>query len=207
MVISIISLDPHGIFGSKFTYLFILTLSSHLYAKQRRGFAEHHFGQSRYFSENAYHTVTEYEMSGKPYSQKSGLKNYTNERMFQVITSLWPGNENSYKWANVPGNNQIMTLSIHHIVILPHIILLYVAPFRFTSVLSCCLSTFRSLKSWLWGKFIGIIVLIALSVLGLALQDLLVHCQEMSLDFNTLLIFINYIFRPFVCFSIVKISM
>ena len=32
------------------------------------------------------HTVTEYEMSGKPYSQKSGLKNHTNERMFQVMT-------------------------------------------------------------------------------------------------------------------------
>ena len=32
------------------------------------------------------HTVTEYEMSGKPYSQKSGLKNHTNERIFQVMT-------------------------------------------------------------------------------------------------------------------------
>ena len=34
------------------------------------------------------HTVTEYEMSGKPYSQKSGLKSHTNERMFQVMTRL-----------------------------------------------------------------------------------------------------------------------
>ena len=32
------------------------------------------------------HTVTEYEMSGKPYSQKSGLKTHTNERIFQVMT-------------------------------------------------------------------------------------------------------------------------
>ena len=31
------------------------------------------------------HTVTEYEMSGRPYSQKSGLKNHTNERIFQVM--------------------------------------------------------------------------------------------------------------------------
>ena len=43
------------------------------------------------------HTVTEYEMSGKPYSQKSGLKNHTNERIFKVMTRfdqfmtrLWP---------------------------------------------------------------------------------------------------------------------
>ena len=35
------------------------------------------------FSRN--HTVTEYEMS-KPYSQKNGLKNHTNERIFQVMT-------------------------------------------------------------------------------------------------------------------------
>ena len=31
------------------------------------------------------HSVTEYEMSGKPCSQKSGLKNHTNERIFQVM--------------------------------------------------------------------------------------------------------------------------
>ena len=28
------------------------------------------------------------EMSGKPYGQKSGLKNHTNERIFQVMTSF-----------------------------------------------------------------------------------------------------------------------
>ena len=32
------------------------------------------------------HTVTEYEMSRKPYSQKSGLKIHTNELIFQVMT-------------------------------------------------------------------------------------------------------------------------
>ena len=32
------------------------------------------------------YTVTEYEMIGKPCSQKSGLKNHTNERIFQVMT-------------------------------------------------------------------------------------------------------------------------
>ena len=32
------------------------------------------------------HTVEEYEMSGKPYSQKSGLKNHTNDRILQVMT-------------------------------------------------------------------------------------------------------------------------
>ena len=31
------------------------------------------------------HTVKEYEMSGKPYSQKSELENHTNERIFQVM--------------------------------------------------------------------------------------------------------------------------
>ena len=35
-------------------------------------------------SEN--HTVTEYEMSGEPYSQKSGWINHSNERIFQVMT-------------------------------------------------------------------------------------------------------------------------
>ena len=34
------------------------------------------------------HTVTEYEMSSKPYSQKSGLKNHTNQRILQVMTRL-----------------------------------------------------------------------------------------------------------------------
>ena len=32
------------------------------------------------------HTVTEYEMSAKPYSQKSRFKNHTNEQIFQVMT-------------------------------------------------------------------------------------------------------------------------
>ena len=32
------------------------------------------------------HTVTEYEMSGEPYCQKSGWKNHSNERIFQVMT-------------------------------------------------------------------------------------------------------------------------
>ena len=41
-------------------------------------------------------------MSGKPYSQKSGLKNHTNERISQVMTRLWPGNEHSYEWVNFP---------------------------------------------------------------------------------------------------------
>ena len=41
--------------------------------------AIHYLGELR-LSGN--HTVTEYEMSGKPYSQKNGLKNHTNERFF-----------------------------------------------------------------------------------------------------------------------------
>ena len=32
------------------------------------------------------HTVTENEMSGEPYSQKSGWKNHSNEQIFQVMT-------------------------------------------------------------------------------------------------------------------------
>ena len=32
------------------------------------------------------HTVTEYEMSGEPYSQKSGWIKHSNERIFQVMT-------------------------------------------------------------------------------------------------------------------------
>ena len=31
------------------------------------------------------HTVTEYEMSGEPYSQKSERINHLNERIFQVM--------------------------------------------------------------------------------------------------------------------------
>ena len=37
----LITLEPHGIFRSNFAYLFILAMSSHWYAKQRRGFVEH----------------------------------------------------------------------------------------------------------------------------------------------------------------------
>ena len=32
------------------------------------------------------HTMTEYEMSREPYSQKIGWKNHSNERIFQVMT-------------------------------------------------------------------------------------------------------------------------
>ena len=32
------------------------------------------------------HTVTEYEMSGEPYSQNSGWIKHSNERIFQVMT-------------------------------------------------------------------------------------------------------------------------
>ena len=32
------------------------------------------------------HTVPDYEMSDKTYSQKGGLKNHTNERIFWVMT-------------------------------------------------------------------------------------------------------------------------
>ena len=34
------------------------------------------------------HTVTEYEMSGEPYSQKSGWINHSNEQIFQVMNEL-----------------------------------------------------------------------------------------------------------------------
>ena len=35
------TLEPRGLFWSNFAYLYILTLSRHLYAKRRRCFAEH----------------------------------------------------------------------------------------------------------------------------------------------------------------------
>ena len=54
------------------------------------------------------HTMTEYELSVKPYNQKSRWINQ------------------SFKRANFPGKNQVMTPSVRHIVILMHI-LLYVA--------------------------------------------------------------------------------
>ena len=34
------------------------------------------------------HTVTEYEMGGEPYNQKSGWINHSNERIFQVMNEL-----------------------------------------------------------------------------------------------------------------------
>ena len=103
-----------------------------------------------------------------------------------------------------------MTPSIHHIVILPKLqeirklldgwcriahgtILLHY-------LFICCLVGFQSTflhqmdtrsgsqKSVFFStKPVpdGIIVLIALPVLSLGLQDLLEHCQEISLDFNT----------------------
>ena len=48
-----ITLEQHGILGSNFAYLFIITctVSSHWYANQWQGFAERNFGLSRYFSE------------------------------------------------------------------------------------------------------------------------------------------------------------
>ena len=54
----LITLEPCWISGSNFVYLFTLILSSHLYAKRWRGFAEHHFGRSRSFSENAHNSLT-----------------------------------------------------------------------------------------------------------------------------------------------------
>ena len=50
----LIIFEQMGYLGQIFAYLFISLLSSNWYAKQRRGFAEHHFGQDMYFSENAY---------------------------------------------------------------------------------------------------------------------------------------------------------
>ena len=53
----LITLEPHGIFGSNCMYLCILTLSSHWFEKKkRRGFTEHHFGLSSSFGENAYNS-------------------------------------------------------------------------------------------------------------------------------------------------------
>ena len=53
LVKMLINLEPHGIFGSNFVYLCILTLFSHWYEKRGRGFTEHHFGRSSSFGENA----------------------------------------------------------------------------------------------------------------------------------------------------------
>ena len=54
----LITLKPRGIFTSNFVYLCTLTLSSHCHAKRWQGFAEHHFGWSSSFSENAQNSWT-----------------------------------------------------------------------------------------------------------------------------------------------------
>ena len=56
LVKMLITLEPHGTFGSNYAHLFILTLFSHLYAKFLRGFAEHHFSRLRSFSKNAHNS-------------------------------------------------------------------------------------------------------------------------------------------------------
>ena len=48
----LLALEPYGLFGSNLAHLFFLIL------KQWIGFAEHHFGRSRYFSGNAYNSWT-----------------------------------------------------------------------------------------------------------------------------------------------------
>ena len=47
--------------------------------------------------------MTDYEMSGKPYSQKSGLKNHTNERIFQVMTLSVCHLRNEFNFRKVHG--------------------------------------------------------------------------------------------------------
>ena len=51
LVKMLITLEPHGILRSNFAYLYILSLSSHWFAKWRCCFAKHHSGPSRSFSE------------------------------------------------------------------------------------------------------------------------------------------------------------
>ena len=51
LVKMLITLKPHGIFGSNFVYLCILTLSSHWYEK-----GKHHFDWSSSFGENAHNS-------------------------------------------------------------------------------------------------------------------------------------------------------
>ena len=57
LVNMLITLEQHGIFGSNFVFLSILTLSSHWHEKGRRGFTEHHFGRSSSFDENAHNSL------------------------------------------------------------------------------------------------------------------------------------------------------
>ena len=49
-----LALKPHGTFGSYFSYLSILALSRHWYAKRLQGFAEYHLGRFMSFIENAH---------------------------------------------------------------------------------------------------------------------------------------------------------
>ena len=56
LVKMLIALEPHGIFGSSFVNICILTLSNHWYGKKCRGFTEHRFGRSSSFGENAHNS-------------------------------------------------------------------------------------------------------------------------------------------------------
>ena len=51
-----IHLEPHGICGSNFAYVCILTLSSHWHNKWSQGFMGHYFGRSRYFVETSHNS-------------------------------------------------------------------------------------------------------------------------------------------------------
>ena len=56
LVKTFITLQPHGIFGSSFAYLYILKLSSHWYTKRGRDFAEHPSQRPWSVSENAHNS-------------------------------------------------------------------------------------------------------------------------------------------------------
>ena len=56
LVKMLITFESHGIFGSNFVYLCILTLSSHWHEKRLGGFTEHHFGRSCSFGENVHNS-------------------------------------------------------------------------------------------------------------------------------------------------------
>ena len=79
--------------------------------------------------------MTEYEMSGKPYSQKSGLKNHTNERISRYNVSTF--------------YDQVMIPSVLQLVILQNKILLYVAP---------------QLTNWVWEVKLGFSSFISLQL-------------------------------------------
>ena len=62
------TLEPYGIFGSNFAYLFILIFSSHPGMQTGGGwFAEHHFDRSRSFSENAHNSWTAWYICPPPF--------------------------------------------------------------------------------------------------------------------------------------------